>query len=127
MATVAVVEDNPDNMKLFRAALRKRGHEVIEFVTGVDLVTAIERLPTVPALILLDLQLPDRDGFEVLADLRARWPSGLRIVALTAFAMESDRLRVRRAGFDGMITKPIEIHRFADQVAGAIAGERVDE
>lgn len=127
MATIAVVEDTLDNMKLFRAVLRKQGHQVAEFSTGLDLVGGLERLGELPDLVLLDIQLPDRDGFEVLTDLRSRWPDGLRVVALTAFAMPAERQQVWLAGFDGLITKPIDIGRFPGQIQAAIAGHRVDE
>ena len=126
MATIVVVEDNPDSMKLFRAVLRRGGHQVREFSSGVGLADALAPTGSLPDLVLLDIQLPDRDGFAVLTELRGRW-SDLRVVALTANAMDADRIRVRAAGFDGLITKPIDVARFLSQVEQAVAGERLDE
>jgi two-component system cell cycle response regulator DivK len=123
MAAIVVVEDNPDNMKLFRAVLRRGGHGVKEFVTGVGLADALAE--SRPDLVLLDIQLPDLDGYQVLEELRAKWGADLRVVALTAHALGSDRERAREAGFDGFITKPIDVTEFPHQVARAVAGERV--
>lgn len=126
MATIVVVEDNPDSMKLFRAVLKRGGHAVREFSTGVGLAEVLAPNGSLPDLVLLDIQLPDRDGFAVLTELRDRWPA-LRVVALTANAMTDDRTEVREAGFDGLITKPIDVVRFLSQVEKAVAGERLDE
>lgn len=120
MATIVVVEDNPDNMKLFIALLTRHGHQVAGLPGGEGLVETVRE--RTPALVLLDIQLPDRDGYELLADLRAAFGAELRVVALTAHAMASDRARALEAGFDGFITKPIDIREFPGQVARAIAG-----
>ena len=70
----------------------------------------------------MDIQLPDMDGVEALRHLRAL-PStaGIRVVALTAFAMREDRERLMRAGFDGYISKPIDIKVFGAQVLALCA------
>jgi hypothetical protein len=125
MARIAVVEDNPDSMKLFRAVLKRAGHAVLEYATGVRLAAHLAEAP-LPDLVLLDIQLPDSDGFQVLTELRGAWPR-LRVIALTANATAHDRIRVREAGFDGLITKPIDVLRFPTQVDKAVAGERLDE
>jgi two-component system cell cycle response regulator DivK len=124
---VAVVDDNVDNMKLFRAVLSRQGHVVLAFDTGVGLARAIAEADTKPDLVLLDIQLPDLDGFEVLAQLRAACDPSLRVVALTAYASAADRARALAAGFDGYLTKPINIVRFPALVERAIAGETVTE
>ncbi len=121
MAQIVVIEDNPDNLKLFRAVLRRHGHEVLEFVTGVGVVDALRGIE--PDLVLLDLQLPDRDGFQVAADLRADRGPRLRIVALTANVLPEDRERALAGGFDGFIPKPIDVARFPTEVANAVAGK----
>jgi two-component system cell cycle response regulator DivK len=107
-------------MKLFRALLRRHGHDVIERTGGHDLVATVRREQ--PALVILDIQLPDRDGFELIGDLRSEFGDGLRVVALTAHAMPEDRARAFAAGFDDFITKPIDIARFPDQISRAITG-----
>jgi CheY-like chemotaxis protein len=126
MATIVVVEDNPDSMKLFRAVLKRGGHQVREVTTGVGVADLVAEGGALPDLVLLDIQLPDRDGFAVLGELRDRWP-GLRVVALTANAMDADRIRVQEAGFDGLITKPIDVLRFPSQVQQAVAGVPLDD
>ena len=70
----------------------------------------------------MDIQLPGKDGFELLGEIRASEHRAMRVLALTAHAMSGDRERAIEAGFDGYITKPIDIRGFAEQVQRAIAG-----
>ncbi|HMV30640.1 MAG: response regulator [Gemmatimonadales bacterium] len=123
MATILIVEDSPDNMKLFRTLLTLRHHAVTGLVSGEGLLTAIEQAQ--PALVLMDIQLPGKDGFALLEEIRASPHRALRVVALTAHAMAGDRERALAAGFDGYITKPIDIRLFPEQVARALGGEVV--
>jgi len=118
MATILIVEDSPDNMKLFRTLLTLQGHTVLGLGSGDRLLAEIRAQR--PDLILMDIQLPDRDGFALLQDIRREIPSGLPVVALTAHAMAGDRERAIGAGFDGYITKPIDIRAFPDQVVAAL-------
>ncbi|MBA3522798.1 MAG: response regulator [Gemmatimonadales bacterium] len=121
MATILIVEDSPDNMKLFRAVLTLRGHEVMGLAGGDALMATIER--TTPDLVLMDIQLPGKDGFALLKDIRESPHRGLRVVALTAHAMSGDRERALEAGFDGYITKPIDIHGFPGLVQRVLSSE----
>jgi two-component system cell cycle response regulator DivK len=123
MATILIVEDSPDNMKLFRTLLTLRKHAVVGLTSGEGLLPTIES--SQPALVLMDIQLPGKDGFELLGEIRASPHRALRVVALTAHAMAGDRERALAAGFDGYITKPIDIRSFPDQVVRALGGERV--
>jgi two-component system, cell cycle response regulator DivK len=123
VARILVVEDSPDNMKLFRTLLTLKGHEVAELPGGEGLLDTIAR--TAPELVLMDIQLPGKDGFALLAEIRASPHATLRVLALTAHAMSGDRERALQAGFDGYITKPIEIRVFPDLVKRALAGEAV--
>lgn len=118
MATILIVEDSPDNMKLFRTLLRLHGHDVIGLGSGEGLIQHI--LDTRPALVLMDIQLPERDGFALLQDIRREIQAPLPVVALTAHAMAGDRERAIGAGFDGYITKPVDIRAFPAQVAEAL-------
>ena len=118
MATIVVVEDQPDNLKLITALLTMKGHRVIGLNSGERLVATLLAERPAPALVLLDIQLPGRDGFSVLADVRRlagdhRW----KVVALTAHAMPGDREHALAAGFDGYITKPIEVRTFPADVS----------
>ncbi len=110
---VLVVEDNEKNMKLFRDVLVATGHRTLEATTGgqaVELAAAHS-----PDLVLMDIQLPDIGGVEALGRLRAdARTASLPVVALTAQAMEGDRERFLAAGFDGYLSKPVNI---ADLIA----------
>jgi CheY-like chemotaxis protein len=120
-----IVEDSPDNMKLFRTLLTLKGYEVEGLAGGDGLLEAIERGH--PDLVLMDIQLPGKDGFALLREIRGS-PSGtIRVIALTAHAMTGDRERALQAGFDGYVTKPIDVRNFPDQVQRALRGERLEQ
>ncbi len=121
MARILIVEDSPDNMKLFRTILTLKGHEVTGISGGEGLLDAIEGGS--PDLVLMDIQLPGKDGFALLQEIRESPVARVRVVALTAHAMTGDRERALDAGFDGYITKPIDIRNFPDQVRDALRGE----
>jgi two-component system, cell cycle response regulator DivK len=110
---ILVVEDNEKNMKLFRDVLQARGYHTIEATTGGRAVElAIEHEPD---LVLMDIQLPDIDGVEALGRLRAdERTASIPVLALTAQAMDGDRERFLAAGFDGYISKPVNIVELVD-------------
>jgi len=117
LATIVVVEDQPDSLKLLSALLTLKGHQVIGLPTG-DRVAEVARThQPAPALILLDIQLPGRDGYAVLEELKGLAERPWKVVALTAHAMPEDRARAEAAGFDGYITKPIDVRTFPQEVA----------
>jgi CheY-like chemotaxis protein len=122
---ILIVEDSPDNMKLFRTILTLKGHEVSGLPSGDELLSALERFD--PELVLMDIQLPGKDGFTLLREIRSSAFSKVRVVALSAHAMTGDRERAMEAGFDGYITKPIDIRLFPDQVARALAPGTLEE
>jgi len=115
LATIVVVEDQPDSLKLLSTLLTLKGHQVIGLPNG-DRVAEVARTQT-PALILLDIQLPGRDGYAVLEELKALAERPWKVVALTAHAMPEDRARAEAAGLDGYITKPIDVRTFPQEVA----------
>jgi two-component system, cell cycle response regulator DivK len=121
VAKILIVDDSPDNMKLFRTLLTLRGHQVTGLPGGEGLLAAIER--TTPELVLMDIQLPGKDGFALLSEIRQSRYQSLKVVALTAHAMRGDRERALSAGFDGYITKPIDIRTFPELVHQALSGE----
>ena len=115
MATILIVEDNADNMKLFRTVLKLRGHTVVGLPGGEGLVDTVRAES--PDIVLLDIQLPGADGFQLLARLKEALPTGLPpVVALTAHAMSGDREKAMAAGFNGYLTKPIDVATFAKSV-----------
>jgi two-component system cell cycle response regulator DivK len=113
--TVLVVEDNDKNLKLIRDVLQFAGFNVVTADTAeIGVRLAIE---DPPAIVLMDLQLPGMDGTQALGELRASpRTTNIPVVAVTAYAMDEDRERVLRAGFDGYITKPLNIRALPAQI-----------
>ena len=122
-AQVLVVEDNEKNMKLFRDVLYASGYGLLEATTGEQaLKLALEHEPD---LVLMDIQLPDLDGVEALGRLRANErTASIPVVALTAQAMQGDRERFIAAGFDGYISKPVNVAEFVETVKEHCEGLR---
>jgi CheY-like chemotaxis protein len=117
VATIVVVEDQPDNLKLLATLLTLKGHQVIGLPNGDRVAEVVRTHQPAPALVLLDIQLPGRDGFAVLEELKGLPERSWKVVALTAHAMPEDRARALAAGFDGYITKPIDVRTFPQEVA----------
>jgi two-component system, cell cycle response regulator DivK len=118
MATIVVVEDQPDNLKLITALLTLKGHRVVGLTSGEPLVATLVAERPAAALVLLDIQLPGRDGFSILEDVKTiEGDHPWKVVALTAHAMPGDREKALAAGFDGYITKPIDVRTFPDEVS----------
>jgi two-component system cell cycle response regulator DivK len=112
---VLVVEDNEKNSKLACAVLETAGIDTIVATTGAAAVDHCAQ--QIPHAVLLDIQLPDKPGSEVLLDLRALPEmQSVPVIAVTAFAMTGDRERLLGDGFDGYIAKPIDVATFADTV-----------
>ncbi len=109
------VEDNPDNRLLVRRLLQAFGYQVIDAGNAAD---AREYLKgNSPDLILMDINMPDMDGYTLTNELKAM-PNlmGVPIVAITANVMKGDRERTLSAGCDGYIEKPIDVDRFIEQI-----------
>jgi len=112
---ILIIEDNPRNLKLARDVLNYNGFRTIEAENATDGIALAET--QLPAVILMDIQLPDMDGVSALKRLRSQTATAtIPVVALTAFAMDADRERLLAAGFDGYLVKPIDIKRFPHQV-----------
>jgi two-component system, cell cycle response regulator DivK len=121
MKTVLIVEDNEKNMKLARDILRAKGYATLEAVNGLDGVRLA--LAHRPELVLMDIQLPDINGIEAFERIRAN-PATARVpvVAFTASVTANDRSRIGDAGFDGFLSKPINLKEFVATVQ-RLAGE----
>ena len=112
---ILIAEDNEKNIKLFRDVLQLSGYETLEASTGEQ---AIE-LATLhrPDLVLMDIRLPGTDGLEALRRLREdERTADIPIVALTAQAMAGDRERFLEAGFNGYVSKPVNVVEFISTV-----------
>jgi two-component system cell cycle response regulator DivK len=120
---ILIVEDNDKNLKLVRDVLQFNGYLTAEAMTAEDgLVLARSQQP---ALILLDIQLPGMDGFAALRQLRADpITKGISVMAVTASALEQDRQNILKAGFDGYMTKPINVKQFTKEIRTMLASDR---
>jgi CheY-like chemotaxis protein len=122
MKRILVADDNAAIREMLRDALEDR-FEVVEAPDGRDALEKIAALR--PDLVLLDIGMPALDGFEVLRRVRQDPAlAGVRIAALTAFAMESDRERAMAAGFDAYISKPVELRALraeVERLAGVVS------
>jgi signal transduction histidine kinase/DNA-binding response OmpR family regulator len=127
-AKLLYIEDNAENRMLVRAILEAEGYAILDAEDGLAGIEAAVREE--PALILLDVNLPGIDGYEVVSVIKA-FPAlaSTPVIALTAYAMEGDRQRTLVAGCDGYIQKPIDVDAFPRQVEEFLHGkrERVEE
>ncbi len=106
MSKILYIEDNPQNMRLVRKILKHAGYSVLEAENGLDGLDAAENQR--PDLILMDVNLPDIDGLEVTARLKAiDHLAHIPVIALTANAMVGDRERALEAGCDDYLPKPV--------------------
>ena len=116
MVTVLVIEDNPANMTLTVILLESVGHTVL-CATNAEAGLRLAR-SELPSLILMDIQLPGMDGLQATALLK-RDPAtrDIPVIAVTAMAMKGDEERIRAAGCDGYIAKPMSYPAFLEVVA----------
>lgn len=115
LKTVLLVEDNEDNLVVYRTILEHVGFRVIEARDGEEGVSrAREHLPD---LILMDISIPKMDGWEATQRLKADTSTKeIPIIALTAHALEEDRQKALQAGCDGYLAKPVEPRRVVQEV-----------
>ncbi len=108
MSRILVADDNSASRELIKEVLEFSGYDVTEAADGREAIDLAISNP--PDLMLLDIQMPRVDGFGVLRELRANTRfATIPMVALTAFAMQGDRENALRAGFDGYVTKPVDL------------------
>jgi two-component system, cell cycle response regulator DivK len=114
-ATILYVEDNPDNRLLIRRVLESEGYAVVEAANAKDAFDRIKEAP--PSLILMDINMPDVDGYTLTAKLRSLPElNRVPIIALTANVMKGDRERSLEAGCDGYLQKPVDIDTLTSQI-----------
>jgi two-component system cell cycle response regulator DivK len=120
MAKVLLIEDNATNMALAVFLLQSAGHTVLS-ATDAEAGLTMARAER-PQLILMDIQLPGMDGLEATALLKKDVATQtIPVIALTALAMKGDEERIRAAGCDGYIAKPMRYQDFLATVAGQLA------
>lgn len=120
---VLLVEDNEDNLVVYRTILEHVGFVVIEARDGEEGVNRARS--DRPDIILMDISIPKMDGWEATQRLKADGKtSAIPIIALTAHALEEDRLKAMRAGCDGYLAKPVEPRRVVEEVEKFIGPAR---
>ena len=119
---ILLVEDNLLNRELAETLLEVAGHKVVVATTGKEFRAHVAS-GLIPDLILMDILLPDVTGTNLLAELRAAGAlPGVPVIALTAQALSDDTPRFLAAGFDTVLTKPINTRTFASEVASWVTG-----
>lgn len=123
---ILIVEDNPANLLLAGAVLRRAGHRIREARSAEE---ARERLEAAtPDVVLMDVQLPGEDGLSLTRSIKANpATASVVIVALTAHAMAEDRARALAAGCDGYLAKPIDTRTLACEIVAIAATARAAE
>ncbi len=115
MARILVVDNEPTCLKLATLMLTKAGHEVLSAVDGAEAIQAA--LTHTPDLILMDIGMPHMDGISALKHLRADpRTAGIKVAALTAYAIKGERERLLAEGFDDYLDKPIRYKDFSAEV-----------
>jgi two-component system cell cycle response regulator DivK len=121
VTTILYIEDNPENRMLVRRVLEAEGYRVIEAKDGIQGLGYLQS--ETPDLVLMDINLPEMDGYEVTMRLK-QMPlmADIPVVAITANVMKGDREKTFAAGCDGYIAKPIDIDSLPGQVAKFLRG-----
>ena len=120
---ILVVDDNQVNLKLARLLLTGEGYEVVTASDAAEARAAIQ--DRIPSLILMDLQMPGVDGFDLTRELKAgAGTKAIPIVAVTSYAMKGDEQRARAAGCDEYVAKPIDTRTLPAVIARCLASAR---
>jgi len=120
MSKILIVEDNCVNRELLRELLEMDGHCVAEAVNGREALDSLGR--ELPEAVLLDLNMPVLDGFGAIREIRQHGQfRALPVVAVTAYAMVGDRERTLNAGFDGYLSKPIDLQSLRSELRRVLA------
>ena len=115
MITILIADDDAASLELLKDALAVPGYRILESSDGSDALLKVQS--ETPDIVLLDIQMPGLDGFEVLRAIRGLEPPvPCRVLAVTAFVMDGDRERMLASGFDGYIAKPVSISHVREQV-----------
>ena len=123
---VLIVDDSEMNIAIAQVVLLAEGFELD---TAADGLEALQKVASfAPDLILMDIQMPGKDGLEVTRELKADPATRhIRIVAFTAFAMRGDEAKMRAAGCDAYLSKPIDVKAFGAQVRACLQASRSDD
>jgi len=118
---ILIVDDDPNNRKLIRIALEKSGYQTVEAENGEQAIRLANE--SVPALILMDIQMPVLDGISALMAIRSgKITNDIPVIALTSYAMKGDREHFLSQGFDDYVSKPIDIKGFLETIRKFVTG-----
>lgn len=120
---VLVVEDDPNIVDLVRSNLMARGYFVVVDPTGADVSALIDEFD--PAIVLLDLMLPDRDGFDICREVRER--SDIGLIVVSARTGETDKVRALNLGADDYLTKPFGVDELMARMVATLRRSRLHE
>ncbi len=125
MARILLVEDNEMNRDMLSRRLRRRGHDVIVAVDGLEGV--LRAKDDAPDIVLMDLSLPEVDGWEATRRIKADAATAkVPVIALTAHAMRGDRERALEAGANDYDTKPVDLERLLGKIDALLAGTEAE-
>ena len=120
---ILIIEDNEQNMYMLTYLLESNNYQVMQAFTGADGIRVAKE--SLPDAILLDIQLPEMDGYAVARNLRSiRELDTVPIIAVTSYAMVGDREKVMESGADGYIEKPIDPDTFIQQMETILVEKR---
>jgi len=119
MTTILLVEDHDDIRAMMTLQLQKRGFAVVSAINGLEAV--LQTAQSAPALILMDINMPELDGIEATVKIRAAdAKQRIPVIALTAYALPGDEARALAAGCDDFHSKPVDFDRLFDQISRLI-------
>lgn len=117
--TILIIEDNEQNMYMLSYLLNKSNYKALEAFNGIDGIKLAQK--NNPEIILIDIQLPDMDGYEICKELRNNeLNKNVTIIAVTSYAMGGDREKAIEAGADGYLEKPINPETFIEEMESII-------
>ncbi len=117
--TIMIVEDNELNMKLFNDLLRANGYGTLPMRNGYEALDALKEHR--PDLIIMDIQMPHVSGLELIEQLKTDEElKGIPVMAVTAYAAKGDEERIRDAGAEGYVSKPISVMKFVEAVGALL-------
>jgi CheY-like chemotaxis protein len=115
MTKILIAEDNAVNRELLRELLETRGYEVLEACDGQEALQMIEQAQ--PDILLLDIGMPVLDGFDVIRKIRENpCLATMPVLAITAYAMQGDREKIMKSGFNGYLSKPVDARSLAEEL-----------
>ncbi len=119
MTRILLVEDNELNRDMLTRRLQRRGYEVAVAINGLE---ALQRVRDRPELVLMDMSLPEMDGWEATRRIKADAATrAIPVIALTAHAMSGDREKALEAGCDDFDTKPVDLERLVGKMQALLA------